>query len=94
MLVTLRLQLTDGRELLLSRELEPEEASLAPREILERASRDGRVALGDRDSCSLSSVVRVDVVEPEPRAGPVLEQGIRDEDVASALDGNFKPTGE
>ena len=50
--------------------------------------------LGDRDSCSLSSVARVEVVEPEPRTGPVLEQGIRDEDVASALDGNFEPAGE
>ena len=91
MLITLKLFLSDGREQLLSRELEADETSLEPREILERSSKDGRVALGDRESCSLESIVKVEVVHPKPSEGPTLAHGIRDEDVAAALKGNYEP---
>jgi hypothetical protein len=90
-LVTLRLVLADGTERLLSRELEADEATRDPREILELTSSEGRVALSDRESCSLESVAKVEVVHPEPRKGPTLEGGIRDEDVAAALEGNYNP---
>lgn len=90
MLVTLKLSLSDGRELELSRELEADESSLEPRQVLERSSRDGRVALGDRESCSLAEIVKVEVVHPERREGPTLAHGIRDEDVATALKGNYE----
>jgi hypothetical protein len=89
-LVTLKLFLTDGREQLLSRELDAEEASLGPRELLERSSKDGRVVLGDRESCSLAAIVKVEVVQPESREGPTLEHGIRDEDISSAMRGNYE----
>jgi hypothetical protein len=90
MLITLKLVLSNGREQLYSRELEADAASLEPRAILERTSEDGRVALGDRESCSLESIVNVELVHPEPREGPTLEHGIHDEDVAAALKGNYE----
>lgn len=91
MLITLKLVLPDGREQLYSREVDEPTAALEPREILERTSEEGRVALGDRESCSLESIVTVEVVHAEPREGPTLELGIRDEDVAAAMKGNYKP---
>ncbi len=90
MLITLKLFLSDGREQLYSRELDEDEASLEPREILVRSSSDGRVALGDRESCSLESIWKVEVVHAEPREGPTLQHGIHDEDVTAALKGNYK----
>ena len=58
-------------------------------EILQRTSEDGRVALGDRESCSLESIVKVEVIHTEPREGPTLEHGIHDEDVAAVMKGNY-----
>ena len=90
MLITLRLYLSNGREQLLTRELEADESTLEPRELLERFSSEGRVSLGDRESCSLGSIVKVEVAHPESIHGPVLAPGVRDEDVAAALKGNYQ----
>ena len=93
MLVTLRLYLADGREQLFSQEVDAADES--PREILERASKDGRISLGDRESCSLDSIVDAKLEPaPEPQSGPTLNQKgapIRDEDVAAALSENYEP---
>ena len=92
MLVTLRLYLADGREQLLAQEVES--ADEAPLEILKRASKDGRIALGDRESCSLESIVDAKLEPaPEPQAGPTWKQAgppLRDEDVAAALRENYE----
>lgn len=99
MLVTLRLYLSGGDERLLAQELDdvPEQ----PYEIVKRLSRDGRVPLGDRESCDLDEIERVELVPPpEPQVGPTwgreygLPDGVqlRDEDVATALsEGNQEP---
>jgi hypothetical protein len=87
-LVTLRLYLADGREQLFSQEVES--ADEAPLEILRRASKDGRIALGDRESCSLDSIVDATFEQ----TGPTWEQAdapLRDEDVAAALSENYEP---
>ena len=93
MLVTLRLYLADGREQLFSQEVES--ADDAPLEILRRASKDGRIALGDRESCSLDSIVDAKFEPaPEPQTGPTWRQAdapLRDEDVAAALSENYEP---
>jgi hypothetical protein len=89
-LVTLRLHLVDGPERLLTREVEENDSTLDPRELLERFSSEGRVSLGDRESCSLASIVSVEVVHPESVEGPALAPGIRDEDVAAARKGNYQ----
>jgi hypothetical protein len=92
-LVTLRLYLADGREQLFSQEVES--ADEAPLEILRRASKDGRIALGDRESCSLDSIVDAKFEPaPEPTTGPTWKQAhapLRDEDVAAALSENYEP---
>ena len=93
MLVTLRLYLADGREQLLS--LEVDSADETPLEILKRASKDGRIALGDRESCSLESIVDAGLEpSPEPKAGPAWNEAdapLHDEDVAAALRENYEP---
>jgi hypothetical protein len=92
-LVTLRLYLADGREQLFSQEVES--ADQSPLEILQRASKDGRISLGDRESCSLDSIVDAKFEpSPEAQAGPTLSHEgapIRDEDVAAALSENYEP---
>ena len=92
MVVTLRLSLADGRELLFSQEVES--ADEAPFEILKRASKDGRVALGDRESCSLDSIIDAKLEpSPEPQTGPTWKQAgapLRDEDVAAALSEDYE----
>jgi hypothetical protein len=91
-LVTLRLHLADGREQLFSQEVES--ADEAPLEIIKRASKDGRIALGDRESCSLDEILDAEYERaPEPQAGPTWKQAgppLRDEDVAAALDENYE----
>lgn len=93
MLVTLRLYLADGREQLFAQEVDSAEA--APLEILRRASKDGRIHLGDRESCSLDSIIDAKLEPaPEPETGPMWKQAgspLRDEDVASALSENYEP---
>jgi hypothetical protein len=99
MLVTLRLYLSGGGERLLAQEIEhvPE----TPYEIVKRLSRCGRVPLGDRESCALDEIERVEL-EPAPRPqtapswgseyGLPEEVHLRDEDVAAALsEGNQEP---
>ena len=92
-LVTLRLYLADGREQLFSQEVQS--ADEAPLEILKRASKDGRIALGDRESCSLESIIDAKLEpSPEPQSGPTWKQAgapLRDEDVAAALSENYEP---
>jgi hypothetical protein len=91
-LVTLRLYLADGREQLFSQEVDS--ADEAPLEILKRASKDGRIALGDRESCSLQSIIDAKLEPaPEARRGPSWQQAgapLRDEDVATALGENYE----
>ena len=93
MLVTLRLYLADGREQLFSQEVHS--ADEAPLEILKRASKHGRIALGDRESCSLESIIDAKLEpSPERQSGPTWKQAgapLRDEDVAAALSENYEP---
>ena len=71
-----------------------ESADEAPFEILKRASKDGRVALGDRESCSLDSIIGAKLEPfPEPQTGPTWKQAgapLRDEDVAAALSEDYE----
>ena len=93
MLVTLRLYLRNGDERLLSQEVE--EADETPEQLLGRISRNGRVALGDRESVSLDAIARVEVVPPpEPQVAPGFgpEGRLRDEDVDAALKGHPETT--
>jgi hypothetical protein len=92
-LVTLRLYLADGRQQLFSQEVES--ADEAPLEILRRVSKDGQIALGDRESCSLDSIVDAKFEPaPERQTGPTWTEAdapLRDEDVAAALSENYEP---
>jgi hypothetical protein len=92
-IVTLRLYLADGREQLFSQEAQS--ADETPMEILRRVSKDGQIALGDRETCSLDSIVDARFEPaPEPQAGPAWKEAdapLRDEDVAAALRENFEP---
>jgi hypothetical protein len=90
-LVTLRLHLKDGSEQLLSREIADGDRA-TPAALVERMSDGDRVPLGDRRSCRLDEIERVELVPPpEPEAAPPwIEEGkpdaveLRDEDVAAA----------
>ena len=53
------------------------------------ADPDGRIPLGDRESCSIEDVLEVTVVEPEPIEGTTWERGLQDEDVATTLEENY-----
>jgi hypothetical protein len=92
-IVTLRLYLADGREQLFSQEAQS--ADETPMEILRRVSKDGQIALGDRETCSLDSIVEARFEPaPEPQAGPAWKEAdapLRDEDVAAALRENYEP---
>jgi hypothetical protein len=93
-LVTLRLYLADGRERLFSQEVAS--ADETPLEILRRVSKDGRVALGDRETCRLDEIVDAKLEPaPEPQRGPAWREAdvpLRDEDVAAALRENYEPS--
>jgi hypothetical protein len=93
MLVTLRLYLADGREQLFSQEVDS--ADETPLELLRRVSKHGRIPLGDRESCSLDSIIDAKLEpSPEPQTGPAWTQAgtpARDEDVAAALSENYEP---
>jgi hypothetical protein len=92
-LVTLRLYLADGREQLFSQEVDSNDET--PLEILGRVSKHGRIPLGDRESCSLDSIIDAKLEpSPEPQTGPDWTQAgapVRDEDVAAALSENYEP---
>jgi hypothetical protein len=92
MLVTLRLYLSNGDERLFSQEVE-EAAYEGPDQLLNAISRDGQVALGDRESVALDAIARVEVVPPpEPQVAPGFgpEGRLRDEDVEAALKGSHE----
>jgi len=89
-LVTLRLFLSNGEERLLSQEVA--DVNETPDEILERIGKDGRIPLGDRDSCRLEEIVKAEIAAPEPKTGPTLKYDgvrVRDEDVSAAMRGSF-----
>jgi hypothetical protein len=86
--VRLRMHLADGREALLSAELE--EQPETPEELLEQLNREGQIPLGDRDSVPIKDVVRVEFAQAEPQTAPSWLGELRDEDVASAMDGRFE----
>jgi hypothetical protein len=92
-IVTLRLYLADGREQLFSQEAQSSDET--PMEILRRVSKDGEIALGDRESCSLDSIVDARFEPaPKPQTGPAWKEAdapLHDEDVAAALRENYEP---
>jgi hypothetical protein len=88
MLRTLRLRFAGRPDLDLA--FEPTEPTDDPWKLLaSRVEPDGRIRLGDRESCTIDDVVDVTVVEPEPLEGPTFERGLQDEDVATAIDENY-----
>ncbi len=52
---------------------------------------DGRIRLGDRETCALDDVLEVTVVEPRSIEGPEWERGLKDEDAATALEEGYEP---
>jgi hypothetical protein len=89
MLSTLRLHFADRPELELAVE-SPDDVTDAWALLRGRADRNGRISLGDRESCAIEEVVDVKLVRPEPIEGPGFERGLRDEDVATALSENYE----
>jgi hypothetical protein len=92
-IVTLRLYLAGGREQLFSQEAQSSDET--PMEILRRVSKNGQIALGDRETCSLDSIVDARFEPaPESQTGPAwneVDAPLRDEDVAAALRENYEP---
>lgn len=88
MVVRLRIHLADGREALLSAEVE--EPPETPEELLEQLDREGQILLGDRESVPIKDVVKVEFAPAEPQAAPSWLRDLRDEDVASAMEGRFE----
>lgn len=63
-----------------------------PWELLKSsADANGRIRLGDRETCSLDEVVDVTFVEPRRVEGPGWERGLQDEDAATALEEGYEP---
>jgi hypothetical protein len=90
MLRTLRLRFADRPDYELA--FEPTNDETDPWRLLEsRADDQGRISLGDRESCGIGEVLEVSLVEPERVEGPTWERGLKDEDVAAALDENYDP---
>ena len=88
MVVRIRIHLADGGEALLSAEVD--ESPETPEEVLEQFNRDGRIRLGDRETVPIKDVVKVEFAPVEPQSGPSWLGDLRDEDVASAMDGRFE----
>jgi len=85
---TLRLRFASRPEYDLAFESEDEQTD--PWELLRsRADAEGRIVLGDRDSCVIGDVLDVRVVEHPRIEGPTWEHGLQDEDVATAVDENY-----
>lgn len=88
MVVRLRIRLADGREALLSAEVdEPPET---PERFLEQFTRQGQILLGDRESVPITDVMKVEFAPAEPQAAPPWGPDLRDEDVESAMEGRFE----
>jgi hypothetical protein len=89
---TLRLRFADRPDYELAVETTAGEAD--PWELLDsRVNGDGRISLGDRESCTLADVLEVTLVTPEAVVGPTFEHDLQDEDVATALDENYELPG-
>jgi hypothetical protein len=86
--VRLRIHLADGREALLSAEVD--EWPETPEEFLEQFNRDGQILLADRETVPIEDVVKVEFAPAEPQAAPSWLRELRDEDVASAMEGRFE----
>lgn len=90
MLRTVRLQFADRPDYELALESTDDDAN--PRELVAaHADDDGRIPLGDRDSCALEDIVEATFVGPKRLQGPTWEHGLQDEDVATALDEGYEP---
>ena len=90
MLRTLRLRFADRPDHDLS--FEPQDDETDPWKLLmSQVDEQGRISLGDRESCTIDDVLGVVVVEPEPLEGPTFARGLQDEDAATALDENYDP---
>ena len=83
-----RVHLADGRQALLSAEVE--EPPETPEELLELLHRDDQIRLGDRESVPIDDVVRVEFAPPEPQTGPSWLGDLQDEDVESAMESRFE----
>jgi hypothetical protein len=92
MLRTLRLRFADRPDHDLAFEVTEEEAD--PWRLLKTsADRNGRITLGDRDSCGIEDVLEVTLVDLKRIEGTTFEHGLQDEDVAAALDESYeRPT--
>jgi hypothetical protein len=90
MLLKLRLRFADRPDHELAFESDDEDVD-AWTMLRSRADGDGRIALGDRDSCRIEDVVEVSLVEPGPVEGPGWRRGLQDEDVATAVQENYEP---
>jgi hypothetical protein len=86
--VRIRIHLANGREALLSAEVE--EPPETPEELLEQLNREGQIPLGDRESVPIKDVVKVEFAPVEPQTAPSWLGDLHDEDVASAMDGRFE----
>jgi hypothetical protein len=87
---TLRLRFADRPDHHLA--FEPTDDESDPWKLLNaQANREGRISLGDRESCRIEDILDVVVVDPEPLDGPTFEHGLQDEDMATALDENYDP---
>jgi hypothetical protein len=86
--VRVRVHLADGRQALLSAEVE--EPPETPEELLDLLHREGQIRLGDRESVPIEDVVRVEFAPPEPQTGPSWLGDLQDEDVASAMESRFE----
>ena len=91
MLRTLRLRFRDRPDVELA--FEPTDDEADPWELLRRLADDeGRISLGDRESCGIDQIVEVTLVEPGMIEGPGWERGLQDEDVATAVEENYEDT--
>jgi hypothetical protein len=89
--VRLRIHLADGREALLS--VAVDEPADTPEEFLEQFNRDGQIRLGDRETVPIKDVVKVEFAPTEPETAPSWLGDLRDEDVASAMEGRYEKPG-
>ncbi len=88
-LLTLRLRFAGGPDYELA--VEAPERDLSPRELLlAQADENGRISLGDRESCRIDEIIEVELVQPTQVEGPTFERGLQDEDVATALEENYE----
>jgi hypothetical protein len=88
MLSKLRLQFADRPDIELAVEADEDQAD-AWALLRAQADVDGRIHLGDRETCSIDEVVDVELLRAAPLQGPEFERGLQDEDVSAALSENY-----